>query len=43
MQIEKIILGHNSFFGINHSDYEKEKNCDKFKNISVKLLNSLLC
>ena len=22
----KLILGHNSFFGINHADYEKGKN-----------------
>ena len=25
MKNEKIILGHNSFFGINHADYEKVK------------------
>ena len=25
MQLNKFILGHNSFFGINHANYEKGK------------------
>ena len=42
MQNEKIILGHNSFFGINHSDYEKGKRTsDKFKSNFSKIVEIL--
>jgi hypothetical protein len=34
MEINKLILGHNSFFGINHIDYERGKNTNlKFQNL----------
>ena len=42
MKNEKIILGHNSFFGINHADYEKgKKTSDKFKNNFSKIIEIL--
>jgi hypothetical protein len=35
MQIDNLILGHNSFFGINHIDYDKGKNTNlKFQNLN---------
>lgn len=42
MQTSKLILGHNSFFGINHSDYEKGKEkSEKFKNNYSQILDIL--
>ena len=42
MKNDKIILGHNSFFGINHADYEKgKKTSDKFKNNFGKIIEVL--
>ena len=42
IKIKNFILGHNSFFGINHADYEKGKDkSEKFKNNSQKIINIL--
>ena len=42
MQLNKFILGHNSFFGINHANYEKGKLVsEKFKNNYHKMIDVL--
>ena len=43
MKLDNFILGHNSFFGINHANYEKGKNVsEKFKNNYDKIVDILL-